>query len=337
MSLTWPWALASLLLVPLAVLGYRRLVLSRAQRRERLAEQGLVIAGPPDRRRRLVPLVLYLVALAALGLALTRPQATVAEPRREGTIILAFDVSNSMLAKDLAGAPGQTRLKAAQAAARAFVERQPAAIRVGVVAFGDNGIIVQQPTTDRNAVTTALGRLTVQGGTSLGRGIQASLSAIAGRTVELQEPSEGADGSGGGSGTQQDIGRFTNAAVVMLSDGEDTSRVDPVAVAGQAALAGVKVFPIGLGSPEGTTVTVNGYQLATRLDEKTLTTIAEDTDGRYYAASDAAALRQVYSDIDLGWVTRARNVEVTGLVAAFAALLLAFGAALNLRSTGRVL
>ncbi len=336
MSLSWPWALASLLLLPLAVLGYRRLVARRAQRRAAMAAQGLVLTSPPAGRGRLVPLVLYLVALAVLALALTRPQATVAEPRREGTIILAFDVSNSMLAKDLAGASGQTRLQAAQAAAKAFVEKQPAAVRVGVVAFGDNGVIVQQPTTDRNAVTTALGRLTVQGGTSLGRGIQASLSAIAGKTVELQDPSEGADGSGG-AGAQQEIGRFTNAAVVMLSDGEDTSRVDPVDVAGQAALAGVKVFPIGLGSTEGTTVTVDGYQLATRLDEQTLTTIAEDTDGRYYAAADAASLRQVYSAIDLGWVSRARTIEVTGLVAAFAALLIALGAALNLRSTGRVL
>jgi Ca-activated chloride channel family protein len=242
-----------------------------------------------------------------------------------------------MLAKDLAGATGQTRLQAAQAAARAFVERQPEAIRLGVVAFGDNGVIVQQPTTDRNAVTTALDRLTVQGGTSLGRGIQASLSAIAGKTVELQAPSEGADGSTGGSGRQQDIGRFTNAAVVMLSDGEDTSRVDPADVAAQAAVAGVKVFPIGLGSAEGTTVTVDGYQLATRLDEATLTKIADDTDGRYYAAADAASLRQVYSDIDLGWVSRPERLEVTGLVAALAALLIAVGAALNLRSTGRVL
>ena len=200
MTVLWPWALASLLLIPLAVLGHRRLVAGRAGRRARMAEQGLVLTGPADGRRRLVPLVLYLLALAVLALALARPQATVAEPRREGTIILAFDVSNSMLAKDLAGASGQTRLAAAPAAARAFVERQPTSIRLGVVAFGDNGVIVQQPTADRAAVTTALDRLSVQGGTSLGRGIQASLSAIAGRTVELQQPQEGVDGSGGSAG-----------------------------------------------------------------------------------------------------------------------------------------
>lgn len=335
MSLIWPTGLLALLLVPLAVVGYRRLVARRANRRQSLAEQGLVLAGPTDRRRWTAPLLLYLLALTVLAVALARPEATVAEPRREGTIILGFDVSNSMLAKDLEGASGQTRLQAAQTAARAFVERQPASIRLGVVAFGDNGIIVQQPTTDRTAVTAALDRLTVQGGTSLGRGIQASLSAIAGRTVELQESQEGIDGSGD-SGAQ-DIGRFSNAAVVLLSDGEDTSRIDPVEVAGQAALAGVKVFPIGLGSTQGTTIEVDGYQLATRLDEQTLTTIAEDTDGRYYPARDAAALQQVYSDIDLGWVSRAEQQEVTGLVAALAALLLAIGAGLNLRSTGRVL
>ena len=282
-----------------------------------------------------MPLALYLLAVAVLAFALTRPQASIAEPRREGTVVLAFDVSNSMLAKDLAGASGQTRLGAAQAAAKAFVERQPSSIRLAVVAFGDNGVIVQQPTTDRAAVTAALGRLTVQGGTSLGRGIQASLSAIAGRTVELQSQQEGADGSGGTAG--QDIGRFTNAAVVLLSDGEDTSRIDPLEVAAQSSVAGVKVYPIGLGSAEGTTITVDGYQLATRLDEQTLTQVAQDTGGRYFAAGDAASLRQVYSEIDLGWVARARPIEVTGLVAAFAALLIAAGAALSLRRTGRVL
>lgn len=336
MRLLWPWALASLVvLLPLAVLGHRRLVASRAARRARMAEQGLVLSGPPPGGRRWGPAFAYLLALAILGVALARPEASVAEPRREGTIILAFDVSNSMLATDL-GEADQTRLAAARAAARAFVDEQPESIRLGVVAFGDNGVIVQQPTTDRGPVRAALDRLRVEGGTSLGRGIQASLSAIAGRTVELQEPQEGADPSGGDS-APQDIGRFTNAAVVLLSDGEDTSRIDPVEVAGQAALAGVKFFPIGLGSAQGTTVEVDGYQLATRLDEQTLTTIAEDTGGRYYAATDAAALRQVYSDIDLGWVSRTTPIEVTGLLAAFAALLVALGAALNLRSTGRVI
>ena len=65
---------------------------------------------------------------------------SVALPQREGTVILAFDVSNSMRAKDLE----PTRIEAAKAAARAFVEQQPSSIRIGVVAFGDSAVTVLQ-------------------------------------------------------------------------------------------------------------------------------------------------------------------------------------------------
>ena len=89
---------------------------------------------------------------AATGLygavAMARPQATVADARREGTVVLAFDVSNSMAATDLS----PTRMEAAKAAARTFVERQPATIKVGVVVFGESGLITQAPTTERAGV-----------------------------------------------------------------------------------------------------------------------------------------------------------------------------------------
>ena len=80
-----------------------------------------------------------------------------------------------------------TRLEAAKAAARGFVERQPSSIRIGVVAFGESGLITQAPTTAQADVLAAIDRLTPQGGTALGRGIQTSLSAIVGKTVQLDE------------------------------------------------------------------------------------------------------------------------------------------------------
>ena len=75
---------------------------------------------------------------------MARPQRVVSVPALEGTVILAFDVSGSMAATDLA----PTRMEAAKAAARAFVEHQPATVRIGVVAFSDSGFSVQVPTND---------------------------------------------------------------------------------------------------------------------------------------------------------------------------------------------
>ena len=118
MTLTWPWALLGLLLVPVVVTGFRRLLRRQEERRGELARQGLVVSVPPrDRWARLAP-ALLVAALVVLVVAMTRPVAAVAEPRREGTVVLAFDVSTSMSATDIK----PTRLEAAKAAARQFIE-----------------------------------------------------------------------------------------------------------------------------------------------------------------------------------------------------------------------
>ncbi|WP_088288514.1 VWA domain-containing protein [Kineosporia sp. A_224] len=328
MTFAWPWMLVGLLAVPLLVGGYRRLLRSRDERRERLAAQGIVApAAARGRRRRHVAPALLLAALTLLLVALARPQATVASPRREGTVVLAFDTSSSMAATDVA----PTRMEAAKAAARTFVRRQPAQVRIGVVAFGEGGLVVQQPTTDRAQVLAAVDRLSPQGGTSIGRGIQTSLSAIAGRVVEVDE-----SGGGGVEASGGDIGYYGSAAVVMLSDGENTSGPDPLEVAAIASTAGVKVYPVGLGSAAGTVLQVDGFQLATKLDEPLLREVARTTDGTYYAAADGAALEQVYRSIDLAWTVRTEKIEVTALLAGIAALLLLVGAGLSFVWFGRV-
>ncbi len=129
----------------------------------------------PDGSGGRLPAALLLVGLTVLVVALARPQGAVDLPREEGTVILAFDVSGSMAATDLQ----PTRMEAAKAAAKAFVQRQPSSVVIGVVAFSDSGIAVQPPTNDQAAVLAAIDRLTPQKGTSLGQGILASLNAIA--------------------------------------------------------------------------------------------------------------------------------------------------------------
>lgn len=328
MTFTWPLMLFSLIAVPVLVIAYQAQLRRRERGRARLAAEGLVAAsaGRPDRWRHVAPLLL-LAALTLLLASLARPAATVAEPRREGTVILAFDVSTSMAAKDLA----PTRLDAAKAAARAFVAKQPSTIRLGVVAFGDSAVIAQQPTTNRPEVLAAVERLTPQGGTALGRGIVSSISAIAGKPISVDET--GQDGTAGGD----DLGYYGSAAVVLLSDGENTTDPDPLVLAELASTAGVRIYPIGLGSPQGTVLEVDGFQVATRLDEAMLRQIAETTDGTYYAASDTAALSKVYNDIDLAWTARTEEREITSWFAAAAALLLLLGAGVSVVRSGRVM
>lgn len=328
LSFHWPWALLGLLALPLVLYAYRRLLSRQVKRRAELARQGMVVPlqRRRDRWRHLAPALLVL-ALAVMVVALARPFADVAEPKREGTVILAFDVSTSMGAKDVQ----PTRLESAKAAAKGFVDKQPATVKIGVVAFGGNGIIAQQPTTDKAEVLAAVNRLTPQGDTSLGRGILTSLSAIAGKPIQFNGDSES------GNTGETRVGYYGGTAVVLLTDGENTSAPDPAEVADLASAAGVKIYPIGLGSAQGTVLEVNGFSIATRLDEQSLKDIAETTGGTYYAASDSASLAKVYDSIELNWVSRSVPHEVTSLVAAIAALLLLAGAAASVMRQGRVI
>ena len=204
-------------------------------------------------------------------------------PRFEGTVILSFDVSGSMAADDMA----PTRMEAAKAAARGFVERQPSAMLIGVVAFSDSGFSIQVPTDDQAEVLAAIDRLVPERGTSLGRGILASLTTIEpprrpGRRL-LHQPLARPDRPGP---TPVPDGTYAAAAIVLLTDGENNQRPDPLEAAQAAADRGVRIFTVGVGTAEGTTLEVEGFKVHSRLDEPMLRQIAEMTDGAYYAADD---------------------------------------------------
>lgn len=323
MTFAWPWVLLGLLLVPALVLAERRLRARRALRRRALGELGLGSSAVPSRR---LTGGLLLGALALLVVAAARPQATVGDLHREGTVILAIDSSTSMRATDLA----PSRLEAARAAAGSFVQAQPPTIRVGVVSFADSGVVLQAPTTTQADVLAALGRLKAQGGTSLGQGIYASLQAISGGKVKITDEQlrSGVD--------DLDIGHFGSARIVLVSDGEDTSRIDPLALARLAGTAGVRIDTVGLGSPDGTTVQVDGFTTSTTLDETVLREVAETTGGHYLGAPDAATLADVYGQVDLELTTTQVRTDVGALVAAAALLLLVAGAGISVARTGRV-
>jgi Ca-activated chloride channel family protein len=320
-----PAALLLLFLVPVLVAGYMWIGRRRTGDEAELGTMARAARPIGWRRHAVAVLVLFGVVVLIVGLA--RPQATIDLPRRQGTVILAFDVSSSMKAKDL----DPTRLAAARRAARSFVAAQPSSIRIGVVAFSDAGYLVQPPTRVRGDVLAAISRLSPRGGTALGRGILTSLDAATGTkiTLDKQALTEGS--------RQPGVHFVGSAAIVLLSDGDNTAPLDPRAVAQVAAQAGVRIFPIGLGSPNGAVVNIEGYQVATALDANLLRDIARVSRGSYFAASDAATLQRVYHSIDLKLTIAGQNTEITAIFAAAGLLVILIAAGLSMRWYGRVI
>jgi Ca-activated chloride channel family protein len=328
MTFIWPKMLYSLLLVPLLVWGYRRLLVQRRQTAVTLGALGIVqnSVGQSLGKRRHIPPAIFLLALILLLVGLARPEMPVSLPRVEGTVILAFDVSNSMTATDLE----PTRMEAAKVAARAFVENQPSTVLVGVVAFSNGGLIIQPPTEVQADVLATIERLTPQGGTSLGQGIFTSLSAIVGEPIALDEEMLAEERP------SFNIGNYGSAVIVLLTDGENTGNPDPLAVAQLAAEAGVRVYPVGIGSAEGTIVEVEGFQILTQLNEAALQEIANLTNGAYFYAEDTEALQEIYQDIDLQLTIRGEQMEVTSIFAGIGLLLLLIGGVLSMLWLGRI-
>jgi Ca-activated chloride channel family protein len=312
----------------LAVAVVACLVLLWAYRRvNRRRTAALAAAGLASgkRRRRHVPPIVFLAALTLLLVAAARPQATVKLPRVAGTVILAFDVSNSMTATDVA----PNRLASAQAAAKGFVKAQPSTVDIGVVAFDQGAVTTQPPTKNHEEALAAINRLHAAGGTSLGQAILASLAAIVGHPVRLPDPNA--------TSPPTDLGYWGSATIVLLSDGEDTGGPDALAAAALAADAGVHVDTVGVGTVTGTTIEVDGYQLSTALDEDLLTQIAQTTTGSYHQAGDAKALNEIYRSLDLRITAKPELVELTGAAIAVAVLLLTIGGVLMISWFGRIL
>lgn len=290
--------------------------------------------GPGIRRH--IPPLFFLVALTILLVSLARPQSEVNLPRLEGTVILAFDVSGSMSADDLK----PTRMEAAKAAARDFVQRQPASVSIGVVTFSSSGFTAQPPTTDQAAVLTAIDRLKAQTSTSIASGIEASLKVIAtsaGKTGDLSsnEPPSLSNGVEAPSPTPVPKGSYTSAAIVLLTDGENTQSPDPTQAAQSAADRGVRIYTVGVGSAAGAILRIAGFTIRTRLDENTLRQIAQMTGGAYYNAQTEEDLRTIYDNLNPELVMKPQETEVTAIFAGVGILSLVIGSALSLLWLGR--
>ncbi|HSB02744.1 MAG TPA: VWA domain-containing protein [Anaerolineales bacterium] len=323
MSFIWPAMLYLLLLVPLYVLLYLYLQGRRRRVAALYSNFGLTqsaMRSPGIRRH--VPVTIFMSGLTILLFSLSRPQTVVNLPRVEGTVILAFDVSGSMAADDMQ----PTRMDAAKAAAREFVLRQPSTVNIGVVAFSDDGFSVQVPTNDQAAILAAIDRLKPQRGTSLGQGILASLNTIA----EGSAQNSSQDSSLLPTPTPMPEGTYSSAIIVMLTDGENNELPNPLEAAQIASDRGVRIHTIGVGSAEGISLHVNGFNVFTQLNEPLLQQIAQMTDGKYYHAANKQELQTIYENIDPQLVIKPEKMEITSLLAGASILVLLIGGVFSL-------
>lgn len=340
LSVLWPRLLWLLALLPLLVFAYSWL---RGRRRRADAQfPGLASAArrPVGALRRHGPPLLFLVGLGALLGAVSRPQAVVVLPSLQKNVILAIDTSGSMRATDVK----PNRLSAAQVAARSFVENQPEHSRIGIVSIAGTASVVQSLTDKREDLMNAIDRVQLQQGTALGSGIYIALATLlpdAGIDVESLVEGRPARTWGRWSEEQKKPvppGSNRSVAIVLLSDGQNTHGPDPQEAAKLAAEHGVRIYTVGIGSVEGTTLGFSGWSMRVRLDEDTLKKVAATTHGDYYAASTAQELKTIYERLSARMVIeRGRSVEVTALLIGAGALLLTISAALSVFWFNRVL
>ncbi len=330
MSFLWPALLPLLMVIPF--LGALYLLLQRRRRRALAGMGGFgapqTVSGKGPGVRRHIPPVLFMSSLAVMTFALARPQSTVSLPSVEGTVVLAFDVSGSMSADDIQ----PTRMEAARIAALSFVDSQPPGVQVGVVAFSDGGIAVLPPTNNKADLVAAINRLSPQRGTSLASGIHSGLELIArstgmeGELAALATPSPSRVPAAPGSA----------GVIVLLTDGENNMSPDPLEAAQAASDLGVRIDTIGVGSPEGVTLKINGFIVHTQLDEETLQQISSLSGGTYFNARNADDLRSIFDGIQPRLVMKEQKIEVTSLFTGLGMILLLLGGAFSLLWFGRI-
>jgi Ca-activated chloride channel homolog len=316
MSFADPLMLLALLLVPAALLAH---VASRRRARRYAvrfpAASTLVLAaGRTPAWRRQLPIALLLAALAALALALAKPQRTVAVPVERASIMLVTDHSRSMMAEDVE----PTRLAAARRAAHTFLDQIPRGIRVGVTTYADVPDGTQTPTRDHELVRRMIDAQIADGGTATGDALQVALDT-------LEREPRGADG------------KRPPSAIVLLSDGTTTTGRDPVMVAEAAHELDVPIYTVALGTRDATVPNPGfGPPLTVPPDPETLRRIAEESGGRAYSAQDDQQLSSIYQELGSQLGTRDVKREVTAAFAAGGLLLLLGAAAASVRWAGRL-
>jgi Ca-activated chloride channel family protein len=316
-----PLLLATLVAIPLLAAVY---LLAQKRRRRfavRYTNVDLLVAVAGRSYTRHLPALLGLLALAALLVAVARPQRTVAAERHEANVILVTDTSGSMLATDVS----PTRLAAAQAAARTFIKKVPDGFRIGLVTISNTASEIVSPTTDKAQVTAAVNTLQVKGATAMGDALQLAVNSARARVP---------DGLGNA--------RRLPAAIVLLSDGANTRGADPIDVVQKNKKYKIPIYTVALGTQTGVLEHHDPQTGAVTSTEKvppdnlTLQDIARDTGGQFFAAPDAAKLQAVYANLGTRLAKTNVKQQVTSAFAGGAIVLLLLGAGFGMARGGRL-
>ena len=339
----WPLLLWLLLIVPLLMPLYWRLLSRQRRVAQRFNALAAVGAGKPAAAlRRHGPAVLLLLGLTMLILAIARPQAVIVLPTRVDSIILAMDISGSMRATDIK----PNRLVAAQNAAKTFVAAQPSDVRIGVVSIASSAALAQSPTAKREDVIETIDRLQLQKGTALGSGIVIALSTLMPDSgIDVDQVIFGRNTSrwSGNTAAGEKFkpvppGSNSTVAIVLLSDGVSNFGPDLADAAKLSAERGVRIYTVGIGTATGDTLSVDGWSIRVRLDEEALKKVAAMTQGEYFQAGDAAELKKIYQQLSARLTMgKGRNTEVTALFVMIGTLLALLGVLVSMFRFNRVL
>ena len=345
MTFLWPEFLWLLLLLPALVALYLWLMGRKKQQALSYASLQLVrqALGASSFKRHIPP-VLMLLALAVLLLAAARPFAVVRLPSQQETIMLAMDVSGSMRATDVE----PNRLVAAQNAAKSFLAELPRHVKVGIVAFAGTASVVQPITLSREDLVAAIDKFQMQRGTAIGNGMVVSLAEIfPDADIDLAKMQYGGpprgtsldDKAKAGKKVYEPVapGSFSSAAIILLTDGQRTTGVEPMEAAKLAADYGVRVYTVGVGTVQGETIGFEGWSMRVKLDEETLKAIAAKTQAEYFYAGTAQDLKKVYSTLGSRLSMQKKETEISGLLALLGAALVLLAGGLSVWWFKRVL
>lgn len=296
-----------------------------------------------------LPAFLLILGMAALITSLARPKAVLLIPTRMDSVMLAIDTSGSMGAKDVT----PSRIEAAQAAMQTFISGQPPQVKVGVVTIASTAALAQAPTTNRDDLYRTVEKLPLQTGSALGSGILIALTELVPGTgidvqkilTEADRPSPPTD-----TGRPLDMTRRPDAAkrlepgankasaIVLLSDGQSNFGPDPLKMAQLAADLGVRVFTVGIGTPEGAVLKAQGVSMRVKLDEPLLKKIAETTVGHYYRATSETDLKEIYRSLSTTIrLEKHQTTEISALLLGLGVLLILSAGFLSISRNGRVI
>lgn len=294
-----------LVIIPVLVLLYLVLLQWRRNRASGHTISGLAKVLPRQQSwKRHIAVAGAILSLGALNVAFAQPKAVVDVPRDRATVVIALDVSRSMLAEDVS----PNRIDAAKAAAIDFVDMLPSGFNVALVRFAGSAAVVVPPTVDRAVVNAAIQNLEVAPSTAIGDGILSSLDAIAQAPSDPNHPDDPAP-----------------AAIVLLSDGSTNAGTPSKVAAEQAKKQGVPVYTIAYGTDDGY-IDIGGQRQPVPVDHYELEQIAKITGGKKFSAGSSGELKQVYQSIAHAVGTVKADREITEFWAGIA-LLFAFVAA----------